>query len=51
MAVADSKKRITISIDKELVEALEALAIEEKRTLSNQISYILENYLKSNKGI
>lgn len=50
MAIAEHKRRITLSIDKEIVDKIENLAKDDKRTLSNEISFILEEYLKNKEG-
>lgn len=44
MAIAEHKRRITLSKDKEIVDKIENLAKGDKRTLSNEISFILEEY-------
>ena len=40
------KKKITITLDEELIEKVEKLAEEEDRNLSSQINYILKKYFK-----
>lgn len=41
------KKKITITIDEELLEKITEYATSENRTLSGQISKILKDYLAS----
>ena len=36
--------------DKKIVDKIENLAKDDKRTLSNEISFILEEYLKNKEG-
>lgn len=46
MAVLESKKRFTISIDKEIMKYIDEYAKEDKRSISNEIAYILSEYIK-----
>lgn len=45
MAISNDKRRITISIDKDIVEKLEKMAKFDRRTLSNEIAFVLSDYI------
>ena len=51
MAISNSKKRVNISIDKELLEVLQAYAKANKRTVSAEIELFIETHIlnKDNK--
>lgn len=44
------KKKITITLDEEVLEKLKQYATEEDRTISSQINKILKDFLKSIEG-
>lgn len=50
LTMKDSKtESITFRTTKELKDALQAMADNDKRTLSNQIELLLENIVKASK--
>lgn len=49
MAVKSTKGRINISLDKELILYLRTRADKNKRTISNEVAYILEEFKNKNK--
>lgn len=44
MAVKEGNVRVIVTINKELKDRLEHSAITDKRTISKQVEYILEEY-------
>lgn len=47
MAIKESNSRVIITIPTILKDKLEALCINDKRTMSKEVEYILELYLNS----
>ncbi len=50
MAVKSSKDRVTISLDKELLDIIKENAIKNQRTVSSEITYMLLNGKKITKN-
>ncbi len=48
MAISKDKTRIILTILKENKDKLDKVCEQEKRTLSNQVEIILEDYFKRN---
>lgn len=46
MAVKESKKRIVITLEKELIEIIKNNSTKNNRTISKEISLIVEEYYK-----
>lgn len=46
MAISDNKKRIMVTVDKDVEEKLKQYADEEKRNLSNYIAVLLDKHIE-----
>ncbi|MDQ6599240.1 DNA-binding protein [Bacillus salipaludis] len=49
MAISGDKKRIVVTIEKDLEPKLRALAEKDNRNLSNYIATLLERHIEENK--
>ena len=45
MAISENKKRVSISIDKDLYKVLQEYAKKNKRTVSGEIELYIENHI------
>lgn len=50
MAIKESNKRIVITLDKVLVQTIRENATKNERTISKEISQIIEDYYNSKRG-
>ncbi|WP_180242456.1 hypothetical protein [Bacillus sp. AFS029533] len=50
MTIKPTKGAINITLEKEMIEKLRLEAANNKRTLSNQIAFIVEEYWKIKNG-
>ena len=46
--IREDKMRLNLTIEKEIVEQLRELAIEDNRTLSGMVLHIIKTYAKEN---
>ena len=46
MPIADTKRRVVITMENELADRLQELAAVERRTVSAQVSFLVETYLE-----